>query len=212
VNNALTANTISSPAITTNAMTVNNIINSNGGVNMSGTINLCGASDYSKGAVGIGGSVAPNTMLTITNTQTTGYGLYLNAPYMSGSWWALSVHGPCINTSGSWSKFSDANLKEKVKPYKDGLAKVLKINPIKFHYTKDSGLGSKKEYVGVSAQDLEEVAPYMVNKSRLSPDKEEEYLSMDDSAMTYMLINAVKELKAELDALKAEVAKKDKKK
>jgi len=212
VSGALTANTISSPNVSTNALTVNNIINANGGTNMTGTVSLCAASDYSKGTVGIGGTNYGNIMLMVTNTQTTGYGVKINAPYLSGSWWALDVHGPCINTSGSWSKLSDINLKEKIKPYKDGLAKVLQINPIKFHYKKESGLGSKQEYVGVSAQDLQEIAPYMVSKGRISPDKEEEYLNMDDGAMTYMLINAVKELKAELDALKAEVAKKDKKK
>ncbi len=212
VNNALTANTITTPSVSTNALTVNNIINANGGSNIAGTVSLCAASDYSKGTVGIGGTNYGNVMLMVTNTQTTGYGVKINAPYLSGSWWALDVHGPCINTSGSWSKLSDINLKEKIKPYKDGLAKVLKINPIKFHYKKEAGLGSKQEYVGVSAQELQEIAPYMVSKGRISPDKEEEYLNMDDGAMTYMLINAVKELKAELDALKAEVAKNVKKK
>jgi hypothetical protein len=148
----------------------------------------------------------------ITNTQTTGYGASINAPYLTDNWPAFCVYGLCSNTSGSWTRVSDVNLKEKIKPYKDGLSKVLQINPIKFHYKKEAGLGSKKEYIGVSAQELQEVAPYMVGKGRISPDKEDEYLNMDDGAMTYMLVNAVKELKAELDALKAEVAKNAKKK
>ncbi len=213
VSGALTANTISSPNVSTNALTVNNIINANGGTNMTGTVSLCAASNYSKGTVGIGGTNYNNYMLTVTNTQTTGMGIGINAPYLdSGSgWWALSVWGQCINATGSWARSSDVRLKERIKPYKDGLAKVLKINPIKFHYTKESGLGFKEEHVGVSAQELQEIAPYMVGKGKIKPDNEEEYLHMDGGAMTYMLINAVKELKAELDALKAEVAKKDKK-
>lgn len=209
VSGALTANTISSPAITTNAMTVNNIINSSGGVNMNGTINLAG----SNGSVGMGGTVYSTCTLTVTNTQTTGFGVYLNAPYMNtgAGWWALSVHGSCINATGSWAQLSDIKLKEKVKPYKDGLAKVLQINPIKFRYKKESGLGSKKEHVGVSAQDLQEVAPYMVDKARLSPDDKDQYLSMDNGAMTYMLINAVKELNAKVTKLEEELKKLKKK-
>ena len=211
VSGALTANSISSPNVSTNALTVNNIINANGGTNMTGTVSLCAASDFSKGTVGIGGTNYNNYMLTVTNTQTTGIGVGINAPYLTGNGWALAVWGQCINSSGSWSRMSDVRLKDRIKPYKDGLAKVLQINPIKFHYTKDSGLGSKKEHIGVSAQELQEIAPYMVNKGHINPENKEEYLNMNDNAMTYMLINAVKELKAELDALKAEVAKKDKK-
>ena len=126
-------------------------------------------------------------------------------------WWALSVHGSCINATGSWAQLSDIKLKEKVKPYKDGLAKVLQINPIKFRYKKESGMGSKKEHVGVSAQDLQEVAPYMIDKARLSPDDKDQYLSMDNGAMTYMLINAVKELNAKVTKLEEELKKLKKK-
>jgi len=209
VNNALTANTVSSPAITTNALTVNSIINSSGGANMNGIINLAG----SNGNVGVGGTVYNTCTLTVTNTQTTGYGVYLNAPYLNSGagWWSLYVQGSCANSTGSWVQASDITLKDRVKPYKDGLAKVLKINPIKFHFNKDSGLNPKKEYVGVSAQELKEIAPYMVSKGRISPDSKKEYLHMDKGAMTYMLINAVKELNAKVTKLEEELKKLKKK-
>jgi hypothetical protein len=44
-----------------------------------------------------------------------------------------------------------------------------------------------------------------VSKAPIKSDTAEEYLTIDDGAMTYMLINAVKELHAEVEALKAEL-------
>ena len=79
---------------------------------------------------------------------------------------------------------------------------MLKINPIKYHYKEETGLGSKDAHVGVAAQELEKIASYMVGKTRLSPDSDQEYLSMDSGAMIYLLINAVKELHGEIDELK----------
>jgi hypothetical protein len=141
-------------------------------------------------------------MLKMTNNQGTGFGIYLNAPNLSNGWWALAVLGACINTSGSWSQVSDIRLKERIESFRDGLAQVLKINPIKYHYKEETGLGSKDAHVGVAAQELEKIAPYMVGKTRLSPDSDQEYLSIDSGAMTYLLINAVKELHREIDELK----------
>ena len=73
---------------------------------------------------------------------------------------------------------------------------VLAIEPITYHYNKASGLDTKKEYVGVMAQDLKEVAPYMVGTFQKD---EQEYFNVDNSAMVYMLINAVKEQQQQIE-------------
>lgn len=208
----LNATTITSPAVTTNALTVNNIINASGGANMSGIVSLCAASDYSKGTVGIGGTNYTNNTLTVTNTQYNGSCVFINAPYLqNGNGWGLNVHSSCINQNGMWSKFTDVALKKNIKPYQDGLEQILKLKPTTFQYTEESGMAAGQEYVGIHGQELQEVAPYMVGKGKIRPDTNEEYLYTDNGAMVYMLINAVKELKAELDALKEE-GKKAKKK
>ena len=82
---------------------------------------------------------------------------------------------------------------------------MLKINPVRFNYNEVSGFDTSKEYVGVIAQDLKEVAPYMVKQTKISPDNDQEYLSVDNNAMTYMLINAIKEQQKQIDELKAEI-------
>lgn len=111
----------------------------------------------------------------------------------------LSVNGSANKPGGgSWSVFSDQRLKQNILPYQDGLAILRKIAPVRFHYNEKSGCDTRPEYIGVLAQELQKVAPYMV--STFSKD-EEDYLSVDNSAMTYMLINAVKEQQIQIELL-----------
>ncbi|MFZ1084366.1 MAG: tail fiber domain-containing protein [Terracidiphilus sp.] len=175
-----------------------------GGATISGNTNLCPAADLSQGSVGIGGTCYSEAMLTVSSNQAAYYGIYVNTPGPFYPTWAACVIGPCINSTGSWSKISDLTLKDGVAPFQDSLPQLLQINPIRYRFKEGLGLGTD-EYVGVAAQDLETIAPYMVGKVRIRPDGDEEYLTIDDSAMTYMLINAVKELHAEIESLKTEL-------
>jgi hypothetical protein len=114
----------------------------------------------------------------------------------------LSVNGTADKPGGgSWAAFSDSRLKQNINTYNDGLSSLLKIKPITYHYNEKAGIDTKPEYVGVLAQDLKEVAPYMV--STFTKDGTE-YLKVDNSAMTYMLINSIKEQQAQIETLKAE--------
>ncbi len=67
--------------------------------------------------------------------------------------------------------------------------------------------GASPEYVGVIAQEVQEVAPYMVHEVMIQKKgfETDTVLSVDPSAFTYILINAVKELKQENEALKREL-------
>jgi hypothetical protein len=77
----------------------------------------------------------------------------------------LSVNGTANKTGGgSWTVFSDKRVKRNIAPYKDGLEKILAINPVKFKYVKEFALpeNEDKEFVGVIAQEIKDIAPYMV--------------------------------------------------
>ena len=91
---------------------------------------------------------------------------------------------------GTWTATSDKRLKKNIDSYTDGLEQVLAIRPVKYQYNELAGTDTDVEYVGVIAQELQKVAPYMVGKFDLDGT---EYLDVDNSAMTYMLINAVQE-------------------
>jgi hypothetical protein len=88
---------------------------------------------------------------------------------------------------GSWSSSSDRRLKQNINSYTDGLAEIQKIHPVKYQYNTLSGYDTETEHVGIVAQELQKITPYMVSED------ERGYLSVDNSAMTYMLVNAVKE-------------------
>ncbi len=137
--------------------------------------------------------------ISITNTGSVGIGT--NTP---GS--LFEVNGTAAKPGGGlWTATSDSRLKEAAVPYTDGLASVLKINPIRFHYNEKSGYDTKPEYIGVIAQELKDVAPYMVSSFKKD---DETYLNVDNSAMIYMLINAIKDLKQQVDELKKKLEEK----
>jgi hypothetical protein len=99
---------------------------------------------------------------------------------------------------GSWTASSDVRLKTNIRHYTEGLDKVLGIQPVHFKYNGLSGYDTSKEHIGVIAQELENVAPHMVSTYEKDG---EEYLQVDNSAMTYMLINAVKEQQSQIKIL-----------
>jgi hypothetical protein len=123
----------------------------------------------------------------------------------------LEVNGDAAKPGGGvWSTASDRRLKKDVKPFSDGLDKILAINPVTFKYNGEGGIKADgKDYVGVIAQEIQQVAPYTVStfthkKLKFESKEgsflpmetvvgEESFLSYDGTALTYMLINAIKE-------------------
>jgi len=123
----------------------------------------------------------------ISNANSGNVGIGTTSPTAK-----LSVNGQANKPGGgSWSAFSDRRLKKDIAMYTDGLSSVLTIDPVKFKYNDLSGADTSKEYVGVIAQELEKVSPYMINTVDIDGT---EYLEVDNSAMIYMLINSIKEL------------------
>lgn len=119
--------------------------------------------------------------------------------FLQNSGGALETGGAAAKPGGgSWTATSDARLKQNVLPYKDGLQQLLKINPVVYQYNQLSGYDTEKKYIGVLAQQVKEVAPYMVGTFLKD---ETEYYSVDNTAMTYMLINAVKEQQQQIEVL-----------
>ncbi len=115
----------------------------------------------------------------------------------------LEVNGSAAKPGGgSWTNSSDRRLKQNIQPYSDGLSSLLKISPVTFQYNELSGFDTEPVYVGVIAQELQEVAPYMVGTIEREG---MESLTVDNSAMMYMLINSVKEQQQMIDELKKEI-------
>jgi hypothetical protein len=106
---------------------------------------------------------------------------------------------------GSWSTASDRRLKKDIVAFKDGLSVLQKINPVSFKYNGMAGLPNDgKSYVGIIAQDMQEAAPYTIGTFH-DDATQTDYLSYNPNAVTYILINAVKEQQATIDLLKKQL-------
>ena len=116
----------------------------------------------------------------------------------------LAVNGVASKPGGgSWAAFSDVRLKDIHGQYTRGLSDILKLQPVIFSYKTDNELKlpSKSEYVGFIAQEVQKVFPETITETTSG------YLEFDMHGVNVALVNAVKELKAENDALKARLEK-----
>ncbi|MCB0812898.1 MAG: tail fiber domain-containing protein, partial [Flavobacteriales bacterium] len=75
----------------------------------------------------------------------------------------LSVNGTANNSTGSWGVFSDARIKTEQRLFTDGLNVIDRLRPIVFTYNADAPFEAEGEQVGIIAQELEALAPYMVS-------------------------------------------------
>jgi Chaperone of endosialidase/LytTr DNA-binding domain/Head domain of trimeric autotransporter adhesin len=141
------------------------------------------------------------TNLVFDNNEILARNNGVNATlFLQNNGGAFEIGGSAFKPGGgSWTATSDVRLKQNVKPYSDGLQQLLRIKPVQFQYNQLSGYDTKKQHIGVLAQELNEVAPYMVSTFTKN---NTDYLNVDNTAMTYMLINAVKEQQKQIEELK----------
>lgn len=120
---------------------------------------------------------------------------------------------------GSWLATSDARIKTVHRDYKRGLDAVLALRPVVYSYKgNDTGpdgfalharaAEAGTVFVGLVAQEAEAVMPEMVKQTTgiISGEPVDDLRVYDSTALTYALVNSVKELSAQVTALQAEVA------
>jgi hypothetical protein len=136
-------------------------------------------------------------MLIITAADgNVGIGTYDPAGYK------LAVLGSAIKTgSSSWDVYSDLRLKEIKAPYEYGLTEINKLDPVHYGYKESNALGlpSDGDFVGLVAQDVQEVIPDAVKRD------DNGYLTLNNDPIIWAMLNAIKELKAENDQLKKRI-------
>ena len=111
----------------------------------------------------------------------------------TGSGAALDVYGPIRSDSDitAFYNFSDINLKENIETIDNALEKVDSINGYTFNYKTKPDI----RISGVIAQEMQAVLPEVVYES-------EDNLAVRYDGIVPLLIEAIKELKAEVDELK----------
>jgi hypothetical protein len=101
--------------------------------------------------------------------------------------------------------YSDRRLKQDINSFTDGLAVLKNIRPVSFRYNGQLGYPTDKTYIGVIAQEIQSVAPYTIDsfKAKLNPEDmdETDILRFDPNALTYISINAIKDLDVKIQEI-----------
>lgn len=112
-------------------------------------------------------------------------------------------------TTNTWTIVSDARIKTNIQPYGKGLAEILQVEPITYDYNGKGGMVAGPGGVSIIAQALQPVFPECVGtfhaKLNESDEQETELLNYNGHAITFALINAVKELASRVEALEAQI-------
>jgi hypothetical protein len=143
-------------------------------------------------------AITPDYMWSSAGAQTTSY-IHFYFTNGNGDVGTISTSG----SGTSYTTTSDYRLKEDVQPMTGALAKVAALRPVTYKWKSD---GSDSE--GFIAHELQEVCPDAVvgEKDAVNEDGSIKPQGIDTSFLVATLTAAIQELKAELDATKAEVA------
>lgn len=166
---------------------------------ITGTLSVSGATTLSS-TVGVSGAASFSSTLSVSSDTTIGGTLNINGTInASGSTITLNdnvqVNGNLYVTSDIYAFYSsDQRLKTNISPIPNALDKVLSISGNTFDWNEESGKQGTE--VGVIAQEILEVLPEVVTT------RENGYLAVRYEQIVPLLIEAIKELKAEINELK----------
>ena len=96
----------------------------------------------------------------------------------------------------SYGTPSDISFKENIKPIDNALDKVEKLQGVTFDWKESDSILNIKQDIGFIAQDVQKVLPELVREN------ENGKLSLRHQGITPILLEAIKELKAEIEELK----------
>ena len=127
----------------------------------------------------------------------------------------LDVNGS-IRYNGSSYNASDKRLKQNINKFTYGLDEVLQLNAVTYEYNGKADIKEAgREHVGLVAQNLQEVAPTLVKEfehveyaddAQTVEKSRDVYLSVNESAIKYMLINAVQQQQEIIEAKEERIA------
>lgn len=174
------------------------VYGANNATGVSGTGSDLGIGTYGIGFNGVYGQT--------TNT-TTGWAGYFTAD--------LGVDGTGYS-AGGWVNASDKRLKSNITPIGGALQKISLLDGYRYTITtpvrvKDGSIQRvSREQFGVMAQELEKIFPEMVKEKALFSNTGDQtlYKTVDYIQLVPVLLEAVKELKAEVQTLKMELERK----
>jgi len=162
--------------------------------------------NYLNGVINCGGgNINYSNILSDTEIPSISYAAGDEDLYIEDD---LEVVGTAYKTGGgSWTSLSDERYKKNVEDFTEGLAQVMQIRPVSFQYNERAFVPDHDaRHIGVLAQDMIGIAPYMVEQVPMGQIVREIENGVDEilkpgemvytfnpSALDFLLINAVKE-------------------
>jgi len=121
----------------------------------------------------------------------------------------LTVNGDISNNGSFWNS-SDSRIKTVNGAFTDGLNVIKQIRLVRFHYNDNAPYNdTKTEQIGVMAQELEKIAPYMVKKVDYPGEEGKPAIhdlrTVNSQAYVFLLINAIQEQQAQIEKQQAQI-------
>jgi hypothetical protein len=139
-------------------------------------------SDSGKFKIAASSVIASSTAITLTASGAVRFNTY-------------GAGALTTDASGNITAASDERIKKNIRPFSRGLTEILAINPILHGYTEESGLDqTRDDYAGFSAQQVQQIIPEAIGENA------DGMLSFSDRPVMAALVNAMKELNANLVA------------
>ncbi|HTS57179.1 MAG TPA: tail fiber domain-containing protein [Terriglobales bacterium] len=114
----------------------------------------------------------------------------------------LSVNGGADKPGGgSWGTFSDRRLKTLDGEFTLGVDEIVKLNPVRYRYKLDNGMGiqDNEEHVGLVAQEVQEIVPEAVTKNNQG------YLLVNNDPIIWAMLNAIKQQQKQIAAQERQI-------
>jgi Chaperone of endosialidase len=121
----------------------------------------------------------------------------------------FQVAGSAFKNDGQnqWNVVSDIRVKDDIRDLDFGLAHLMQVRPVRFRYNGKAGTPVGQECVGVIGQEIEKILPETISRVPTVEGLEDEDLRIyNGSTLTYVLVNAVKELATKVQQLEAALA------
>lgn len=112
--------------------------------------------------------------------------------------------GGDLNVKGSIVRFSDASLKQEIKPLHLGLKEINALKPISFRWNDDKSIVPDVKY-GFIAQEMEEIIPDVVYTNSTSGIK-----GISEIELVPILVKSIQEQQEEINALNERIEKLEK--
>ena len=138
-----------------------------------------------------GASFDGTTSITLNNSNITNGAGYTTYSSNQATNTNSNVNFASVTATGNITAFSDATLKKEVSTINDALGIVGKLRGVTYKW-----ISNEQEDIGVIAQEVEAVVPEVIKET------EDGIKTVDYGRLVSVLINAINELKAEVDTLK----------